>query len=123
MAGETDWHSSVDLCANLGVGGRSGWRLPTVEELMSLYDPTNTNPDPSFPDGFPYTISGFGAMVDPEGFGTSTVLAILPNAAYKVDFVGSAPGAPGGAAVADSKEVSATYRPWCVRGGQGHNGI
>ena len=120
---ETDWYASADQCANLGVGGRFGWRLPTVEELMSLYDLTNTNPDPSFPDGFPFTISGFGAMVDPEGFWTSTVPAQLPNAAYIVDFVGSTPGSPGGAAVVDTKEASSTYRPWCVRGGQGHNGI
>jgi hypothetical protein len=34
------------------VGGRKGWRLPTIEELASLIDPTQTNP--ALPIGHPF---------------------------------------------------------------------
>jgi Protein of unknown function (DUF1566) len=40
-------------CANLTVGGLTGWRLPTVQELMTIVDETKYNPSldtTAFPD-------------------------------------------------------------------------
>jgi hypothetical protein len=34
------------------IGGRKGWRFPTVEELLSLVDPTTT--DSALPSGHPF---------------------------------------------------------------------
>ena len=48
-----DWDSAVLYAYNKNVGGRGGWRLPTVEELRSLIDPTQLNP--ALPSGHPFT--------------------------------------------------------------------
>jgi hypothetical protein len=40
-------------CLLKPVGGRKGWRLPTVEELLSLVEPTRANP--ALPAGHPFT--------------------------------------------------------------------
>src|SRR5664279_1926786 len=33
-----DWYSATSYCLNLVLGGRSGWRLPTLPELSSLLE-------------------------------------------------------------------------------------
>jgi hypothetical protein len=47
------WQRAMDYCTTLTLGGRKGWRLPTVEELASLVDVTQT--DPSLPGGHPFS--------------------------------------------------------------------
>ena len=42
-------------CDNLSVGNRKGWRLPTVQELASLIDPSVAEPGPTLPAGNPFT--------------------------------------------------------------------
>ena len=44
------WYEAMIQCRDVGIGGRKGWRLPTVEELASLLDPQQS--------GFPYLPSG-----------------------------------------------------------------
>jgi hypothetical protein len=52
---QSDWYSANEYCIRLTtVGGRMGWRLPTVQELYSLFDPTAVNP-PTLPAGHPFT--------------------------------------------------------------------
>jgi len=41
------------MCNYKTVGGRKGWREPTIEELASLIDPTQTSP--ALPSGHPFT--------------------------------------------------------------------
>jgi hypothetical protein len=36
---DVDWNSAVSYCQNLSLGGYSGWRLPSIDELQEIYDP------------------------------------------------------------------------------------
>ena len=48
-----DWPHAHTYAHSITVGGRKGWRLPTIEELESLVDPTQTSP--ALPKGHPFT--------------------------------------------------------------------
>ncbi len=48
-----DWYAAQSYCYNIIIGSRGGWRLPSVEELKSLVDPTQVNP--ALPDDHPFT--------------------------------------------------------------------
>lgn len=53
LAGETKtWQDSINFCRFTVLGKRSGFRLPTQEELSSLVDPSQTGP--SLPIGNPF---------------------------------------------------------------------
>lgn len=110
---QTDWWNAAQACYHAQFGGRYGWRLPTVEELMTLYDGTQTNPAASLPAGNPF----FGT-VDPDGYWTSTTFP-FDSTAYYVDFVGAAAGQAGSGPNTAQKDMPSLYRAWCVRGGQG----
>lgn len=47
------WGPSLERCREKEVGGRKGWRAPTIEELKSLIDPTQH--DPALPQGHPFS--------------------------------------------------------------------
>ncbi len=47
------WGASLERCQTKDVGGRKGWRAPTIEELKSLIDPTQH--DPALPQGHPFS--------------------------------------------------------------------
>lgn len=49
------WYEAAYYCAQLVVGGRSGWHLPTIEQLSSLTDQT-VNGAPKLPTGHPFTV-------------------------------------------------------------------
>jgi hypothetical protein len=51
--GNMIWDDAVNYPRDLVIGGRKGWRLPTVEELSSLIDTTES--DPALPNGHPFT--------------------------------------------------------------------
>lgn len=46
------WRSALRLCALRNTGGRMGWRVPALEELLTLVDPNETTP--ALPDGAPF---------------------------------------------------------------------
>lgn len=52
------WESAQVVCNTLVVGNRKGWRLPTLQELASLVDPTVATPGPTLPAGHPFTAMG-----------------------------------------------------------------
>ena len=39
-----DWYSAIAHCQNLTYAGHSDWRLPTIDELLSITDDTKHNP-------------------------------------------------------------------------------
>ena len=48
-----NWTTAHTICYMATIGGRKGWRLPTIDELATLVDPTEFSP--SLPDGHPFT--------------------------------------------------------------------
>src|SRR5438128_10641825 len=52
-ASPADWFGAQARCNSLTAGDRLGWRLPTLQELASLVDPTQSNP--ALPPGHPFS--------------------------------------------------------------------
>jgi len=93
---------AAEYCIGLNVGGRHGWRLPTIQELESLVDDTQM---PALPLGHPFIgISG--------SYWTSTLVNSGLAAGDHIFFDFATPGGIG----AGSPE-SAPEKVWCVRGG------
>lgn len=63
------WVRAVTHCYFKSVGGRKGWRLPTIEELSSLLDPIQL--DPALPPGHPFdfvqTHTNYWSMTTHQG--------------------------------------------------------
>jgi hypothetical protein len=116
------WEGAQDSCFRAGSPtnptppnvppSRLGWRLPSVEELASLIDPTQTNP--ALPAGHP-----FQSVQTPTPYAATywTATTIPPGHignggfAYAVNFnTGTIDLAP---------QFDAILGIWCVRGGQG----
>jgi len=106
---KTTWLSALIHCYTREVGGRKGWRLPTMEELMSLVDPNNPTGDPDLPLGHPF------ANVQSSFYWSATTNANGSNNAWVVDFSNVGNIGTGG------KDSTLVF-VWCVRGGQGIDG-
>lgn len=52
---DTNWDAAKSYCENYSAGGYTNWRLPTLEELATIYDQTSTKRFMTFP---PITLSG-----------------------------------------------------------------
>lgn len=100
------WSDAVSYAYNKTVGGRKGWRLPTVEELASLID-TSVSGSPKLPSGHPFT------YVHSSGYWSSTTSVNNTSAAWRVHF--------GTGNVGSSLDKSDDYYVWCVRGGHGYD--
>jgi hypothetical protein len=42
LSASADWNTAKSLCENSSIGGFSDWRLPSIGELVSLYNQRNT---------------------------------------------------------------------------------
>jgi hypothetical protein len=106
-AGERTWSAAQACCNAANIGGRGGWRLPSIHELRTVFDPTEMSP--ALPAGHPFTI---GAQ---ERFWSATESAEVPEAALAVTV------ASGGVAAVETDDEQAHL--WCVRapGGFHHN--
>ena len=99
-----DWFAAVDHCYKRSVGGRSGWRLPTVEELASLMGGR-------LPSGHPFTVVNTNYWTITTD---TTPTTLTGGRAWIVNTAGN---------VVKGQSKSAPNRlAWCVRGGQGHDG-
>lgn len=98
------WEAATSFCYKKGDPvARAGWRLPKVEELMSLTDPT-TNSNPNLPSGHPFAGFWRGQYWTSTSHGTGEV--------WVVDFeTGDATVLPTGTG------YLLFYK--CVRGGHG----
>ncbi len=101
-----NWSDAIDHCYKSEVGGRGGWRLPTIEELGSLKDTVNTNP--ALPSGHPFDTDAVKSTV----YWSSTTKALNTSFAWNVIF-------NDGTVHAFSKQSDSFV--WCVRSGQGHD--
>jgi len=106
------WIDAINQCYSKQVGGRLGWRLPTVEELASLVDLTQSNP--ALPSGHPFdTDCTSGGCVQSYIYWSATTLAGAPSGVWGVNmdsgYVGYYDKTGYGVFV------------WCVRGGQGYD--
>jgi hypothetical protein len=100
-----NWYDANYLCIGEDAGGRMGWRLPTVEELLSLRAGTG------LPNGHPFSI------IDDSGaqpsYWSSTTDIQNANAAYPVCFAAGC--------LYEALKANAYNYVWCVRGGYGYN--
>ena len=96
-----DWANAVSDCTFVGTGGRAGWRLPRIEELLSILDTTATPPA-----GHPFDLPS-----GPYWSATTPATDTGPNtgAAWSV-LLGSGPA---------TGVKTLPMRRWCVRGGAG----
>ena len=104
------WYQALDHCNQSTTGGRLGWKLPTIQEMNSINDPSVTA-FPFLPSGHPFSLPMVG--VRPGTFWSATASASEGTVALQGNFVigilprvvgQDKPGVNGGA--------------WCVRGGQ-----
>ncbi|MDX2436471.1 MAG: DUF1566 domain-containing protein [Acidobacteriota bacterium] len=103
------WWFAVANCHIKEVGGRRGWRLPTVEEAASLLDSSQTTPE--LPEGHPFINlpNGGNAPV-----WTQTTDPLDLDLAWIVSFTDGQIGS-------FLKTTSEYF--WCVRGGHGDGGL
>jgi Protein of unknown function (DUF1566) len=100
--GTLNWGSAQLHCNELTTGGRLGWRLPTLQELASLVDPTQV--DLALPAGHPFSNDVQSA---PYWSATTDVF----GDAWFLNF------GTGGLSRTGKSQI--VLRAWCVRGGQG----
>ena len=80
-----------------------GWRMPSLPELSSLIDPTQTNP--ALPQGHPF-------IIPPRtGFWSATTYAGNPSFAWVVIFENTS-----GYVFSTQKDSTIGWHVWCVRG-------
>jgi Protein of unknown function (DUF1566) len=113
------WQLSTTRCASAVTGGRLGWRLPTMQELSSLLDPTATS-GPPLPAGHPF-------LGVPPAAAYWTATSSSATSAYLVEW-GIVLGESSFSFVNNTdRPKSTTFEPfynlplrsWCVRSGQG----
>jgi hypothetical protein len=94
--------SARSTCANKAVGGRKGWRLPSMPELASLVDPSVASPGPTLPQGHPFL------NIQPSNYWSASAHVENPTLTWGVGF-------GNGNVLGVSKAFD--NRVWCVRGG------
>jgi hypothetical protein len=101
-----NWFVASFHCIDLNSGGRTGWRLPTIQELLSLVDRSVPPPGPTLPSGHPFT------NVQSSFYWSATSRDLNATDAWAVGFVN-------GDELSFGKSGVGGNLAWCVRGGQG----
>ena len=107
-----DWIGAHRFCNDraVGIGNRKGWRVPTLQELASLVDPTQDKVAtlPALPAGHPFT------HVQPDFYWSSTSFGENPaTMAWGVAFDDGILIEPG----ARFTGKTVPFFVWCVRSG------
>jgi hypothetical protein len=100
------WLEAMGDCYSRIVGDRLGWRLPSIEELASLVDPTQSSP-PFLPRGHPFTNVQSGGQLY---WSSTSLFSTPPNAFAMRPFDGT---------VQVNIKGLREGLVWCVRGGYG----
>jgi hypothetical protein len=108
------WLVASEICIGATTGNRLGWRLPTVNELASLLDPTMIDHPPPLPQGHPFT----GLPAFQGQFWTATPVANYVSFHYQAGYIRS-PVAPETVLLhfQGGPDDSSPAPFWCVRGG------
>lgn len=94
------WGNQRTSCTNRSFGGHLGWRLPSVVELLSLVDPTQSSP--SLPLGHPFT------SVQVSSYWTATISATSNTTdAWLLNLANGSVG---------ESNMNTIIYAWCVRG-------
>ncbi|MBI3807532.1 MAG: DUF1566 domain-containing protein [Nitrospirae bacterium] len=101
------WIVARRTCIEKNVGGQKGWRLPSLEELTSLVDPSIAPPGPTLSPGHPFltvqsTVYWSATRVDEDAKGSWAVHFGLGGGATFINWAHSVPS-------------------WCVRDGMNVN--
>jgi hypothetical protein len=104
MATFGTWQNAQTHCNQTTVFNRKGWRLPTLQELASLVDPSVPTPGPTLPPGHPFS------NVLSNWYWSATTSATDSGLAWFVWFFN-------GGVLSQSKGNNSFV--WCVRGGHG----
>lgn len=96
------WNEAKEHCLSRYVGGRMGWRLPAIEEILTLVDRTES---PALPNQHPFEIVE-------NLYWSATTRQQDTTMAYELGVFG------GGAAYTPKGNL---VRAWCVRGGIGYD--
>ena len=110
---QSQWTQAQALCNLKNVGNRKGWRLPAVQELASLVDPSVPSPGPTLPPGHPFeNVMVTGGVVPPgsSAYWTANTWATDPTVAWEVEFQ---------TGVVANTSKAAFLWVWCVRTGAG----
>jgi hypothetical protein len=94
-----DWDTAIRACHDRNVGGRLGWRLPSVAELLSLLGTPSAD---GLPAGHPFTLAG-----PTDVYWASTRNTASSGRSMRVDI--------SDASVVDEL-VANPQQVWCVRG-------
>ncbi len=101
------YDAAVGYCHFTALGGRYGWRLPTLTELWSLADDSG---DDNIPDGSPFVDVGGGV------YWSSTLWDDDDQAVVTLAFFGGFLEE-----LVKAREGTEFSNTWCVRGGQDHD--
>ena len=103
----TVWDASIEACNDLFLGGRYGWQLPTFAEFASLFDGSST----ALPAGHPFTVSAGDLSTS---YWTASADSDLTTGAFALLPVNPSTG---------NGAKTLGLRRWCVRGGNGVEGL
>jgi hypothetical protein len=103
------------LCNVKAVGNRLGWRLPTIQELGSLLDPTQSRP-PLTP-GHPFVLTTAQQTGQFWSATTAATDPVSPNSAWFIDF--DIFNFPEGLVLYGAGDKTTPRFVWCVRTGPG----
>lgn len=107
-ATEVTWEAAQERCNLLTTGGRLGWRLPTLQELASLIDPTQiASPysKPALPPGHPFS------NIQAYFYWSATIYFSGTTGAWDLNLANPS--------VDIFSITTAGDYCWCVRGGKG----
>jgi hypothetical protein len=106
LAAPVSWFQASNFCQNHQVGSRKGWRLPGLEELLTLVD---TSASPSLPAGHPFL------SISAMPYWTSTTSLENATDGFTVNFFNGQRSI--------TSKGSVEFGVWCVRGAGGHDGM